>query len=311
MWSVIVTDPLVVLSIALGFICLILIAWSTAIVRNEKVARRNVVETEKSFLKEAQARAQASRKVKDPGKLSQLLIAAGIKTDPIKWFGEFFLGGIVLVGVLSVLGVPGIMVVALFIIVIALSIGLPLTKAKKNKRIFAEQLAQALPQIAENVRCGLSPESAVRSVSAHMDDPLREEFRQLNSEIAYGSTLAEAFESMAARTGSDDIKLVATVVAVQTARGGKLSDTFDMVAETVSARLDLRRHVRIITSESRTSMWIVTVLPWLFLIFMGLSDNRVFQFYGTPLGSIVLAVAIGLELMGIFVMTRIGKIKTA
>lgn len=310
MWIDALSEPAVTIGLVTGSACLILAAWSMAIDRNERVARKNLVETERSFLQDAQARATSARKSRDPGKLSRLLASAGIESSAFKWFGQFLLGGFAAAAIMVMLDASDVLVFAAFAAAIALSFSIPVSKAGKNERLFAEQLAQALPQIAENTRCGLSPESAVRAVSSHMDDPLREEFRQLNSEIAYGSSLAEAFEAMAARTGSSDIKLVATVVAVQAARGGKLSDTFDMVAETVAARIDLRRHVRIITAESRTSMWVVTVLPWLFLVFMGLADSSVFEFYGTAAGTLVFAAAIALELIGIAAMARIGKIET-
>lgn len=313
MWTPAFAELPVIACMSLGAMSLALLVWGLVIARNEKIAQRNLIETGKAFLREAQTHGRnEGGKGKPPGKLKTLLVRAGIDMGPLAWYGCFFGGALAGAAFLSLLGFPPIIGAVTFAVALALSIGLPKSKAGMNDRLFAEQLAQALPQIAENARCGLSPESAVRSVSSHMGDPLRGEFRRLNSDVAYGSTLAEAFEAMALRTGSGDIKLVATVVAVQAARGGKLSDTFDMVAETISARLDLRRHVRVITTESRTSMWVVAVLPWIFLILMGLTDRSVFLFYQTSAaGWMALAAAIVLEVAGVLVMARLSKIKVS
>ena len=113
-----------------------------------------------------------------------------------------------------------------------------------GKKKFEEQLGQAMPLIASNLRAGSSVAQAIGPVAENMSDPIKSEFRRLTSDIRAGTPVPEALDKVADRTGSRDLRLFATAVDISQQTGGSLADITENVGQTVRARVEARKAIR-------------------------------------------------------------------
>ena len=174
---------------------------------------------------------------------------------------------------------------------------------------FSEEFAAALPQIAANMRSGLTPERAISAVGRHASEPLRGELSHVVRELSFGSSLDRSLHALAARTESKDVKLIATAVELQRETGGNLADVFETVADKIQTRLKLRRHIKSITSPARMSRWILAALPWVVMFTTLFSAEGAAEFWRSAAGIVVICVVVVLEAIGVWLMSRICDMK--
>lgn len=257
----------------------------------------------------AESRAAARREARDKSYLGKRLAAADLDIGPGQWlagsaalalacglaagtgFSNWFIG---LAAALAALMVPSMLLRA---------------RAARVTERFSEEFAASLPQIAANMRSGLTPERAIGAVARHCGEPLRGELSRVVRELSFGSSLDRSLHAMAARTESKDVKLIATAVELQRETGGNLADVFETVAEKIQSRLKLRRHIKSITSPARLSRWILAALPWVVMFTTFFTAEGAAEFWRSTPGIVVVCITALLEVLGVWLMSRICDMK--
>lgn len=178
-----------------------------------------------------------------------------------------------------------------------------------NNRRFEEDLGQAMPLIASNMRGGLPLRQALIPVSENLNEPLRGEFRQLNRDLDSGKAMDRAIEDMAERTENRDLVLFAASIRAQQQTGGNLADIVEQVGETIQARVELRRMVRSKTSQGRVTAIIMVAVPPVMALFLFFGNSMYHDFYSSGMGLITLAVCAVFELVGYFVTNKMCNIE--
>lgn len=171
------------------------------------------------------------------------------------------------------------------------------------------QLAGALPQVAANIRCGMTAERALKITTDVAEEPMRSQFERLNAQLAYGVRLDEGLADMAERNGNADIKLVSIAVGMQQDAGGNLADVLERIAGKIQARMSLRRHVRSATASVRSSRNILLLMPWFIALVVGYSMAGGMSFWNGAVGIVLAAAILALETAGWVVMGKIINIK--
>ena len=124
-------------------------------------------------------------------------------------------------------------------------------KRGAEQGLFEEQLGEAMPLIASNLRTGASVAQSVAPVAEHMAEPLKSEFAILERDLRNGRPIAQALDDMAKRTGSSNLKLYSTAVSVSQQTGGSLSDITERVGEAIRAKVKAKRSAEAKTSSAR------------------------------------------------------------
>ena len=246
-------------------------AWAYALVRQERAAYRGRVLSDRGLYEAGEAAATERKKPKLP-RLARALHEAGVETPAANWAAG---------GRLHV-------------------------RRLRRRELLDRQLARALPQIAASVRSSLTLERALRTAASHVEDPLREELARVLADTAYGTTLAMAFERMARRTDSPDVRSLAAAVRIQQRFGGAVAPVLDLIAAHAAARLRTSRELKTELAGTRLAKWFVALaMPAIFFI-MFATNADFSQFYREqPLGWIVLGVAGCSEAFGLFACQRI------
>lgn len=237
------------------------------------------------------------------------LARAGIEMTPAAWYGLVALAALFAAAVSWLVFMSPLICGIALIGAVLLFRTVKKSKAAKSQDLFSEQLAAALPQVASNMRSGMTVERAIRAVGEHMDEPLKSELTRATTRLAYGTRLDAALADAAEHTGSSDLALVATAVSMQQDSGGDLAEVLDRIAEKVRSKLSLRRHVKSVTSSARASRTILALIPWVAMLLTTLSTDAGFEFWRTFAGTCVIAVVIVLEVCGTLVMNKIIDMK--
>lgn len=235
---------------------------------------------------------------------------AGLEVTGRTWFSG--VGAAAAAAALIAHGIIGALPVTLLAVLAAIAASELFLRMRRRARArsFDEQLARALPQIAQNLRAGVTPERAVRSVADNSPEPLATELRRVSAEASITADLATAFDELAQRTGSKDVLMVATAVRIVKTQGGSLSDILESVAETVEARQEMVRYAASQTAATKATAVVLIVMTVLLAVAQGFMQDGFLEFYRDNwLGWAVIAAVAFLELAGYAAICKISDVK--
>lgn len=183
-------------------------------------------------------------------------------------------------------------------------------KRRRAKRIatFTDQLEGALRTLAGGVRVGLGIRQALVLTSEQSREPAKSEFMRVVGLSNLGVSILDAFDQLAARMTNTETAVLARVVRVQAQTGGDLGTVLEGLAGTIRDRRRLRRRVSAITAQGRATAWLLGLLPVGVGAFVLTQDELRNAMLFTMLGRLLLGVALGLDVLAIFALTRITKI---
>ena len=183
---------------------------------------------------------------------------------------------------------------------------------KRTKRIkkINSQLPEALNIISNGLRAGFSFTQAIGIVTNEISGPISEEFKKVLRDNALGKTLEEALNNMSERTSDEDLDMVITALIIQRQVGGNLAEILDTISETIRERVRIKSEIRTLTAQGRISGIIVSLLP--FALAIGLSiinPGYLSVLFTTFIGKLMVILGVVLQLIGIFILTRLVDIK--
>jgi tight adherence protein B len=133
--------------------------------------------------------------------------------------------------------------------------------AGRRRTLLIQQFPDALAMIVRSVRVGVPVLGAIASISREAQPPTSLEFTKFANELAVGVPLAEAVTDMAERNDLAEYRFFATAIGLQTQTGGGLSETLENLGELIRKRLALRERGHALSSEARSSCFILGGLP--------------------------------------------------
>ena len=182
-------------------------------------------------------------------------------------------------------------------------------KSKKEK-LFNKQLSDAMTIMGNCMRAGYSFQQAMDSVAKEMQPPISTEFGRVVKEINYGVTMETALTNMVNRVNNKDLELLVAAVLTSAQVGANLSDLLDTIAETVTDRIRMREEIQVMTAQGRLSGLVIGLLPVFIVLFLMVSNPSYFlDFAVTPIGRVLLAVSVVMEILGFFVINKIVDLK--
>ena len=182
-------------------------------------------------------------------------------------------------------------------------------RKKRRDALFAEQLPDALTMIARSLRAGHSLASAVELGSMELPNPtgglLKLAFEQQN----LGVRMVDALVSLRTRIDSEDFNFFVTIISINSESGGNLSEILDKLAETIRARLQIRRQVEVLTAEGRISGYILVALPVvMFGIFYIIRPGYLDVFFTERICQFILGAALLVQAVGYLFIRKIVNI---
>lgn len=177
---------------------------------------------------------------------------------------------------------------------------------QRRIKLFNAQLTEALQQMANALRAGLTFQQAMDQIGRESAAPLRQEFGLFTKEVKLGVPLEEGLVNMANRVGSEDLELVATSTNIARQLGGNMAEMFETIAATIRERFRLEGKISALTSQGKLQGLIVASLP----LFIGLFLNSYRPDLMEPMfenayGYILISAILLLETIGFLLIRRI------
>ncbi len=183
-------------------------------------------------------------------------------------------------------------------------------KRKQRLSKFEEAFPDALDLLARAVRAGHAFTTGFELIATEMPEPVAGEFRTTYDQQNLGLPLREALQNLIERVPSGDVRLFVTALQIQRESGGNLAEILDNLSEVIRARFTLYRHIKTVTAEGRMSLYFLMVLPIAAGILMYLSNpDYMTPLIEEPLGHLFLQVAVGLQIVGFFVIRKIASME--
>ncbi|MEJ0062572.1 MAG: type II secretion system F family protein [Alphaproteobacteria bacterium] len=171
---------------------------------------------------------------------------------------------------------------------------------KKFTNIFPD----SIDMIVRILRAGLPITAAIRSVSREAMPPVDMVFGMLNEQMEIGVSLEEALEVVGGRIGLPDFRFFAVAVSLQSATGGNLATTLEILTDIMRKRRAVRLKMQAATAEVRLSAYVLGAMPF-FVVGVLLIVNPVYlaPLIKDPRGNMIVGVA-ALCLLTAFVSMR-------
>ncbi len=169
-----------------------------------------------------------------------------------------------------------------------------------------KELPDALQIVADSVRSGQTLEEAFDLTARDLRGPLAAEFAWGHSQFQLGHAALSIMQRMVRRIPLQEFRVFATAVIVHRRAGGNLSLLTERMAHSARDRQEMRGHTMAATAGSRLSavgmvigaLIAMTILAWL-------EPDYVAKFAEHPMGPPLVAIAVGLFLVGTFWVWRV------
>lgn len=288
--------------------CVAVALGTYALVRQARAAQQRRRLDDRDLYEAGEAAATERKEVRLP-RLTALLHETGREGSAVGWIAQLAALAFVVFAVATALSGRAVVGAGAGAAVLgAMGARLHLLR-KRRQELLSQQFTRVLPQVAASVRSSLTLERALRTAASHVEDPLREEVARVLADAAYGTTLAEAFELMAARTGDPDVRALAAAVRIQQRFGGAIAPVLDLIAQHAAVRQRAARELKTELAGTRLAKWFVACsMPAIFFIMFATNADFARFYTHEPLGWIVLSVALCSELLGLFACQRITSV---
>lgn len=194
----------------------------------------------------------------------------------------------------------------------ALSLPLQVVLHTRNKRLnrIELQLPDALDLMSRALRAGHAFPTALKMVGDEMKDPVAGEFATVFDEVNFGVSMPDALMNMANRVPSTDLRYFVVAVLIQRETGGNLSELLGSISTIIRDRIKLLGQVRVLSAEGKMSAWVLGLLPFGAGALIQLTNPQFLALLFTdPGGRKLVGFALGMMVLGVFVMRRIVKIR--
>lgn len=184
-------------------------------------------------------------------------------------------------------------------------------KFLKNMRLkrFNLALPDALNSISTMLRAGTNLPSAVEMMVVESKGAISQEFDLLMREIKMGKDFDDALDSAYERMPSDDFALVVAGIKISREVGGSLAEVLQRLAETIRRRLEMEGKIDSLTAMGKAQGFVMAMLPLaLAYIISKIEPEAMSELYTTPMGWVVCAVVVVMEILGFFVIRKIVNI---
>jgi tight adherence protein B len=168
------------------------------------------------------------------------------------------------------------------------------------------QLPSALSSISVSLGAGRSLSQALAYSAEHVGEPLSSELQQAVCDLEAGMSLQDAMDALERRTAVQELAFVSCALAIQQRTGGSLKDILASASRSVTDAFDLKRMLRVQTSQTKLSARIVISMPIVLLVaLLIISPDYLSVFFQSTAGIAVLVIAILLDVLGVFAIRRL------
>lgn len=196
---------------------------------------------------------------------------------------------------------------------VVLSIGfffLLLTRVQKYRLRLTQQLPGFLDNMVRLVTLGNSIQAAFQMACMTSKEPLRAVMEKAASLARAGMELDQAVALVARQTRLDELHLLAAILRISVRYGGRVDVLLERVANFMRDREQAEQDLSAMTSETRMSAWVLSLLP---LVVCGLiisfNAGYFLRMWEDASGRNIIWAAAALQVFGVLLLYRLAKLE--
>ncbi|HTZ11012.1 MAG TPA: type II secretion system F family protein [Candidatus Margulisiibacteriota bacterium] len=180
---------------------------------------------------------------------------------------------------------------------------------KKRKDTFTNQLLDGMMLLSGCLKAGLSILQAFEVMVEDMSGPISQEFSWVLKEIKMGVSLEDSLKRLNRRMPSEDLVLITNAILVSSATGGNLVNVVSRICVTIRDTRKLKNNIKTLTLQGRLQGIIMGLLPFVFIWFVLTFNKEHFNIMlTTEIGRMLIAVAVFLLVVGLFLIAKFSKL---
>jgi tight adherence protein B len=245
-------------------------------------------------------------------RLRTLIEQAGLKWDPVRLV-HACLAGFIAGYAIAYFWLPLLLrTYALAFAAVGFAIPLVYVMRLRRKRLhaFEEIFPDTLEFISRSMRAGHAFSVSLEMIYREFAEPLSSEFRRTFEEHNLGLPLDVALQGLSKRVPVLDVHFFVSAVLLQKRTGGNLAEILDKLAYVIRERFKLRGRIRAISAHGRMTGIALTCIPiGVAVVMFFVNPEYVKFFFEDEVGNIMLAAAIGFQILGYLIIMKIVKIE--
>lgn len=178
-------------------------------------------------------------------------------------------------------------------------------KRKKRLNKFLDELPSAVEIIVRGVKAGLPLGDCIKIVAREANEPVSTEFQKIVDTQVMGISLAEAVARLPDRVPLAEANFFAIVVAIQQKAGGGMAEALGNLSRVLRGRKTLKRKIKALSSEAKSSAGIIGSLPFFVTGILGLvAPDYIGLLFTETAGQLIIAGGLFWMFCGIMVMRQ-------
>jgi tight adherence protein B len=185
-----------------------------------------------------------------------------------------------------------------------------LRKRKSRLHRFEELFPDSLEFVSRSMRAGHAFSVSLEMIHREFQEPIAGEFKRAFEEHNLGLPLDVALEKLAKRVPLLDVQFFVSAVILQKRTGGNLAEILDKLAFIIRERFKLRGKIRAISAHGKMTGTALSSIPIVVAVMMFFTNrDYVLFFFNDEVGNYMVAAAVGLQLLGYWIIQQIVKIE--
>lgn len=177
---------------------------------------------------------------------------------------------------------------------------------EKNRRLFEDQLLDALMIMSSSFRGGLSLMQAMEAVAEEMPDPINQEFSTVLGENKMGVSMDESLNHLYTRMPSTALQQMITSILLARETGGNLPVIFQRIVGTIRETKKIKSQIDTLTIQGKIQGVVMAILPLMFFCVIYSTNPGPFNhMLQSKTGRILLVYAAISEVVGAYMVWKI------
>lgn len=175
--------------------------------------------------------------------------------------------------------------------------------------ILENEFISAITIMNNAFKSGRSITQAIDTVSTQLTGPIGREFERMSVELLYGLGIDVVFKRFSKRIDLEEANYLTASLTILNKTGGDIIKVFDSIERSMFDRKKLRLELKSLTSGSKIVVGVLLLMPFFFVIVIGIINPEYFiPFLTTPIGIILLIFMIIYYIIFLVVVRKVMKV---
>ncbi len=182
-------------------------------------------------------------------------------------------------------------------------------RAEKRREETREGIPEVLQSMKACFQTGYSLTQTIREVRQSSTGALEKLFAEVEGVLETGGSVQRALGKLREKATEPELVFLATALEIQHRTGSSMERVLEATRQSVVDEIELKRSLRTQTAQAKLSAQIVTVMPFALIgAFSLVSPGFLEPFFESPLGLALLAIALGMQALGIALVRKMLKV---